>query len=225
MEKFGAKSSLSAGGKTFKIYRINKLEEEGIADISRLPLTIKVLVENLLRKMDGRIITDNDVKETANWRGRYERPREIAYYPARVILQDFTGVPCIVDLAAMRDAMVEMGRDPLKINPLVPVDLIIDHSIQVDHYGTADALEMNMDIEYSRNSERYTLLKWAQKAFKNMRIFPPGAGIVHQVNLEYISSVIMTEEHDGEMTAFPDTLIGTDSHTTMIKSALLHDDP
>ena len=216
MDKISAKSTIKSGKKTYTYYRIKKIEEEGIANISRLPFSIKILVENILRKIDGKTVSDDDLQEIANWKKTYDKPREFAYYPSRVLLQDFTGVPCVVDLAAMRDAMVELGGDPMRINPLVPVDLVIDHSVQVDYYGTHDSLKKNMDMEYRRNTERYTLLKWAQNAFKNMRVFPPGAGIVHQVNLEYISSVVMTAEEDGETIAFPDTLIGTDSHTTMI---------
>jgi aconitate hydratase len=216
MERFGSKGIIEVEGKRYAIFRLKKLEEEGIANIFRLPFSIRVLVENLLRNMDGVTITEEDVREAANWKGKYNELKEIAYYPSRVILQDFTGVPCIVDLASMRDAMAELGGDPMKINPLVPVDLIIDHSVQVDYYGTSDSITKNLDIEYKRNMERYTLLKWAQKSFKNMRVFPPGSGIIHQVNLEHISKAVMTEEKDGEVTVFPDTVIGTDSHTTMI---------
>jgi aconitate hydratase len=216
MEKVNSKKIIEVNGKKYRISSLKKLEDNGIANISRLPFSIRVLVENLLRNLDGNSITEADVKEIANWKKKYDELKEIAYYPSRVILQDFTGVPCVVDLAAMRDAMVELGGDPMKINPLVPVDLIIDHSVQVDHYGTSDAVTKNMELEYKRNVERYTLLKWAQKSFKNMRVFPPGAGIIHQVNLEHISNAVMTEERDGELIAFPDTVIGTDSHTTMI---------
>ncbi|MBI5675776.1 MAG: aconitate hydratase AcnA [Nitrospirae bacterium] len=216
MERFGSKGIIEVEGKRYTIFRLKKLEEKGIANISRLPFSIRVLAENLLRNMDASTITEENVREIVNWKRRYDELKEIAYYPSRVILQDFTGVPCVVDLAAMRDAMAELGGDPMKINPLVPVDLIIDHSVQVDHYGTSDSITKNMEMEYKRNVERYTLLKWAQKSFKNMRVFPPGSGIIHQVNLEHISKAVMTEEKEGEVTAFPDTVIGTDSHTTMI---------
>lgn len=216
MERFGAESTIEVNGKRYTLYRIKRLEEEGITDISSLPFSIRVLLENLLRNLDGRTVTEDDVRKVAGWSGRYRRPVEIAYYPARVILQDFTGVPCIVDLAAMRDVMVELGRDPERINPLVPVDLVIDHSIQVDHYGSSDAMSKNMALEYQRNRERYTLLKWAQGAFKNLRVFPPGTGIIHQVNLEYIARVVTTKEGSEGGLALPDTVIGTDSHTTMI---------
>jgi aconitate hydratase len=216
MDKKWAQSIIQAGGKKYTIYRIARIEEEGIARISRLPFSIRILVENLLRKVDGGTVTWDDLVDLAQWKRRYDSPREIAYYPSRVVLQDFTGVPCVVDLAAMRDAVVKTGADPKRINPLVPVDLVIDHSVQVDHFGTPDSIRRNMEIENSRNAERYTLLKWAQKAFQNMKIFPPGSGIVHQVNLEFLSRVVMTDEADGDVVAFPDTLVGTDSHTTMI---------
>lgn len=211
-----AKSSITVAGKTYTYYRLKSIEEEGIASISRLPFSIRVLVENILRKMDGKTVSGDDLVAIANWKVRYDKPKEIAYFPSRVLLQDFTGVPCVVDLASMRDAMLELGGDAMQINPLIPVDLVIDHSIQVDYHGSGNAMKMNMDMEYKRNTERYTFLKWAQKSFKNMRIFPPGTGIVHQVNLEYISTVVMTAEDDDGITVFPDTLIGTDSHTTMI---------
>ncbi len=212
----GAKRYIEVNGRKYAIYSLPYLEEQGIAKIGRLPFTIRVLVENALRNMDGRIVKEEDVKEIANWKQKYDKPREIAYYPARVVMQDFTGVPGVVDLAAMRDAMAALGGSPQKINPLIPVDLIIDHSVQIDHYGEPDALHKNMEKEYERNRERYVFLKWAQKAFQNMRIFPPGSGIIHQINLEYLARVVMTREVKGETVAFPDTLIGTDSHTTMI---------
>lgn len=218
MDRLKAKATINVRGKTYTFYQIRRLEEDRLTDISRLPFSIRVLVENLLRNLDERTVTEEDVNKVANWKIKHDRPEEIAYYPSRVILHDFTGVPCIVDLALMRDTMVELGKDPKKINPLVPVDLVIDHSIQVDYYGTSDALKKNMELEYTRNSERYTLLKWAQNAFDNMRVFPPGAGIIHQVNLEYISKVVMAKEEKGETVLVPDTLIGTDSHTTMINA-------
>jgi len=211
-----AKSTIKVAGKKYTYYRLKSIEDEGIANISRLPFSIRVLVENILRKMDGKTVSGDDLIGIANWKVRYDKPKEIAYYPSRVLLQDFTGVPCVVDLASMRDAMLEHGGDAMRINPLIPVDLVIDHSVQVDYHGSSSAMKMNMDMEYKRNAERYTLLKWAQNAFKNLRIFPPGTGIVHQVNLEYISTVVMTAENDDGITVFPDTLIGTDSHTTMI---------
>lgn len=203
-------------GRTYNIHRLKGLEEQRIAQISRLPFSIRVLIENLLRNLDGKVIKEGDIIELT--RIHREGQKEIAFYPSRVILQDFTGVPCIVDLASMRDAMVKLGKPPERINPLVPVDLIIDHSIQVDYYGSPDSIEKNMRLEYKRNNERYSLLKWAQKSFKNLRVFPPGSGIIHQVNLEYISGIVMERIINGESVLFPETIIGTDSHTTMINS-------
>ena len=212
---FGAKDAIQIGDKTVTIYRLNRLQEMGIAEIARLPYSIRVLLENLLRHCDGYIVTEDDVKALANWQPK-PPDREIAFMPARVLLQDFTGVPCVVDLAAMRNAVARLGVDPKKVNPLVPVDLVIDHSVQVDYFGTSDAFALNVAKEYERNAERYTLLKWAQQAFQNFRVVPPGTGIIHQVNLEYLAKVVQTAERDGEVVAFPDTLVGTDSHTTMI---------
>jgi aconitate hydratase len=209
-------STIDAQGKTYEIFDIHRLEEKGLATISKLPFSIRVLVENLLRKMDGKIVTEQDLLNIAQWQKQYETPQEIPYHPARVLMQDFTGVPAVVDLAAMRDAVKDMAGDPTKINPLVPVDLIVDHSIQVDAWGTPDALRQNVAKEYERNSERYALLKWAQKSFDNFNVVPPNSGICHQVNLEYLGRVVITEESDRGLIAYPDTLVGTDSHTTMI---------
>ena len=203
-------------GKEYRFVDITLLEKKGIAKIGRLPFSIRILVENLLRKMDGRIVTEADVLNIAKWKRRYDAPREIPYHPARVLMQDFTGVPAVVDLAAMRDAVKAMGGDPRRINPLVPVDLIIDHSIQVDAWGTAGALTENVAREYERNGERYALLKWAQASFDNFRVVPPNSGICHQVNLEYIGRVITVETLDRQRWAYPDTVVGPDSHTTMI---------
>ncbi|MBC8432869.1 MAG: aconitate hydratase AcnA [Desulfobacterales bacterium] len=200
----------------YDILDITLLQQKGIADIDKLPFSIKILVENLLRKLDGHIVKEQDLLNIARWEKQYDEPVEIPYHPARVLMQDFTGVPAVVDLAAMRDAVRELGGDPIKINPLVPVDLIIDHSVQVDYFGTEDALKKNVAKEYERNQERYALLKWAQKSFSNFRVVPPNSGICHQVNLEYLGQVVMTEEIDGRAIAYPDTLVGTDSHTTMI---------
>jgi aconitate hydratase len=208
--------SVEAAGKRWIIYDLNELERRGIAQISKLPMCVKVLVENLLRKLDGEIVREEDLLHLARWRKHYKAPVEIPFYPTRVLKQDFTGVPDMVDLAAMRDAMLKMGGDPARINPLVPVDLIIDHSVQVDFYGTAECQKLNVEKEYQRNSERYALLKWAQRSFDNFRIVPPRSGICHQVNLEYLSRVIMTDNLDGRSLAYPETIIGTDSHTTMI---------
>ena len=201
---------------TYTFFDITRLEKNGIADIKRLPYSIKILVENLLRKLDGQIVRAEDLKGIARWQKHYEVPQEIPYHPARVLMQDFTGVPAVVDLAAMRDAVKDLGGDPQKINPLVPVDLIVDHSVQVDYYGTSDALTKNVAKEYERNFERYALLKWAQKSFDNFRVVPPNSGICHQVNLEHLGQVIMSEKSGKATVAFPDTLVGTDSHTPMI---------
>ncbi len=201
---------------SFSIYDIQKLEASGVADIKRLPFSIRVLVENLLRKLDDQIVTADDLVAVARWQKKYDQPREIPYHPARVLMQDFTGVPAVVDLAVMRDAVKELGGDANIINPLVPVELIVDHSIQVDYYGTPDALQKNVAKEYERNQERYELLKWAQNSFDNFSVVPPNSGICHQVNLEYLGRVVITEETPYGRIAFPDTLVGTDSHTTMI---------
>lgn len=220
-DPFGAKSSLQTAMGTVTIYRLQRLQELGIADIARLPYSIRVLLENLLRHCDGYIVTEDDVQALANWQPK-PQDREIAFMPARVLLQDFTGVPCVVDLAAMRAAVAKLGKDPKKVNPLVPVDLVIDHSVQVDYFGTANAFLLNVAKEYERNAERYALLRWAQQAFQNFRVVPPGTGIVHQVNLEYLAKVVQVRRDegrgtgDGEIVAFPDTLVGTDSHTTMV---------
>lgn len=211
-----AKKTLELNGKKYTYYSIKELEKQGVANIARLPFSIRVLLENVLRNMDGKMVTEKEVRSVANWKPKYEKPMEIGYFPGRVLMQDFTGVPAMVDLAVMRDALKDLGKDPSKINPLVPVDLVIDHSVQIDYYKSANALNQNVSLEYQRNKERYTLLKWAQKAFDNVTIFPPNTGICHQVNLEYIAKVVMTKDVDGETIAYPDTLVGTDSHTTMI---------
>jgi aconitate hydratase len=209
---------INVGDKEYSIFDINMLEEKGFAEIKALPFSIKILVENLLRKLDGRIVRESDILNIARWQKTYDAPVEIPYHPARVLMQDFTGVPAVVDLAAMRDAVKDLGGDPNKINPHVPVELIVDHSIQVDYYGTMDALTKNVEKEYQRNKERYALLKWAQKSFDNFKVVPPNSGICHQVNLEYLGRVIITEEVDGKRVAYPDTLVGLDSHTTMINA-------
>ena len=213
LNSFGARGSLSVGDETFTIYRLAAAAEQLGVDLEKLPFTTRILLENLLRFEDGSSVTREQIEAVAKWEPAKEPDTEIAFRPARVLLQDFTGVPAVVDLAAMRDAMAEMGGDPNKINPLQPVDLVIDHSVQVDAFGTADALAINVEREYERNLERYQLLKWGQGAFNNFRVVPPGTGIVHQVNLEYLGQVVMTND-DGE--AYPDTVVGTDSHTTMI---------
>lgn len=215
-DHFSLAKNLNSGGKTYRYYHLNALEEQGAGDISSLPFSIKVLLEAAVRQYDGRAITEEHVKQLANWSGGIDRNKEIPFIPARIVLQDFTGVPVVVDLAAMRDTVKKAGGDPKKINPLVPVDLVIDHSVMVDAFGTADALEYNMNVEFERNEERYRFLRWAQTAFNNFRAVPPATGIVHQVNLEYLASVAATKTVDGETVVYPDSLVGTDSHTTMI---------
>jgi aconitate hydratase len=196
-------------------------------------LTLKILLENLLRYEDGKTVTHEDIEALIKWDPQAEPDCEIAYRPARVLMQDFTGVPAVVDLAAMRDAMTTLGGDPDRINPLQPAELVIDHSVQVDSYGSDKSMDLNSELEYQRNQERYSFLKWGQKAFSNFKVVPPDTGIVHQVNLEYLASVVFEMEKDGVTQAYPDTLVGTDSHTTMINglgvlhagSADIHADP
>ena len=215
-DAFGARASLHTTEGQAIIYRLERLEESGVGAISRLPFSIKVLLEALLRNCDGTLITEDDVATLAKWKAKSPAPREVPFKPARVILQDFTGVPAVVDLAAMRAAMQRLGGDPAKINPLVPVDLVIDHSVQVDFFGNAAALGRNAEIEFERNRERYEFLRWGQKAFHNFRVVPPATGIVHQVNLEFLAKVVLAQTGSGETLLLPDTLVGTDSHTTMI---------
>jgi len=208
---FGAKSELDVDGRSYEIFRIDALQASH--DVARLPFSLKILLENLLRNEDGESIRAADIEALARWNAKAEPSEEIAFTPARVVMQDFTGVPAIVDLAAMRDAMQAMGGDPAKINPLVPAELVIDHSVQVDVFGTAQAFERNAELEFERNKERYSFLRWGQTAFDNFKVVPPDTGIVHQVNLEYLSRVVFV---DAAGTAYPDTLVGTDSHTTMV---------
>ncbi len=208
-DSFGAKSTLSAGDRELTYYKLSAVT----GNIDRLPYSLRILLENLLRTEDGLAVTAEDIHALATWDSKATPDREIAYTPARVLLQDFTGVPCVVDLAAMREAMAALGGDPNKINPLQPVELVIDHSVQVDAFGSAGAIKLNVDLEFERNTERYQFLKWGQGAFKNFKVVPPSTGIVHQVNLEYLARVVFVNE-DG--VAYPDTLVGTDSHTTMI---------
>ena len=214
---FGAAASLRVGGRQYRIYSLNALEKAGLANVSRLPYSLKVLLENLLRHEDGRTVTAAQIQQLANWDGR-PQAAEISFMPARVLLQDFTGVPCVVDFAALRDALHKRGCDPRLANPLIPADLVIDHSVQVDYYGTPEAFRLNSQLEYERNRERYAFLRWGQSAFRNLRVVPPDTGIIHQVNLEYLATVVFRAERDGQIWAYPDTLVGTDSHTTMINS-------
>jgi aconitate hydratase len=220
---FGARSTLNVGGREYEIYRLDALAREGV-DVSRLPYSLRILLENLLRTEDGVTVTREDVLALAKWDPKNPPDREIAYSPARVVLQDFTGVPCVVDLAAMRDAMAQLGGDPSRINPLQPVELVIDHSIQVDAFGTPQAFEQNVELDYQRNAERYAFLRWGQQAFQNFQVVPPNTGIVHQVNLEYLSRVVFSTDENpnlpkgrsGLPVAYPDTCVGTDSHTPMV---------
>jgi aconitate hydratase len=214
---FNARSSFELNGKRYHYYKLAALEDAGIKNVSNLPYSIKVLLESVLRQHDGRVITKEHVENLAKWGTSELKEVDVPFKPSRVILQDFTGVPAVVDLASLRKAMADMGGDPDKINPEKTVDLVIDHSVQVDQYGTADSLEANMVLEFERNAERYQFLSWAQKAFNNYRAVPPATGIVHQVNLEFLADVVhVAENADGELEAYPDTLVGTDSHTTMI---------
>jgi aconitate hydratase len=216
MERKEFVRQIDHNNQSVRYYDIQKLDGLDGISIQRLPFSIRILVENLLRNLDGRVVNEEDLLNIARWQKQYPEPVEIPYHPARVLMQDFTGVPAVVDLAAMRDAMQNLGGDPAVVNPLVPVELIVDHSVQVDYFGTGDALTLNVAKEYQRNGERYGLLKWAQKSFSNFKVVPPNSGICHQVNLEYLGRVIMAEEEDGSVTAFPDTVVGTDSHTPMI---------
>src|SRR3954462_12040929 len=213
---FGAIDTLQLSTGPATIHRLSVLQKQGVADIDKLPFSIRVLLENVLRHAGNGVVTDRHVAAVAGWKPAPDRTLELPFMPGRVILQDFTGVPCVVDLAAMRDAMVRLGGDPDRINPLVRTDLVIDHSVQVDFFGTAMAFGLNVQREMERNGERYALLRWGQKAFRNFDVVPPGTGIVHQVNLEYLANVVRLEKHEGQAVAFPDTLVGTDSHTTMI---------
>ena len=216
-DPFGARGSFETGNGTAGIYRLSLLEKAGLAPgLAGLPFSIRVLLEAVLRNVDGELVTEEDVRNLAAWNAPAPRDVELPYMPARVILQDFTGVPAVVDLASLRGAVKRLGGDPRKINPLVPVDLVVDHSVQVDVFGSADALQRNAEIEFARNRERYEFLRWGQKAFASFRVVPPATGIVHQVNLEYLAKGVLTKKEDGSQVAFPDTLVGTDSHTTMI---------
>jgi aconitate hydratase len=216
-DAFAARSTLDTGLGRAIVYRLSALRDAGVAPgLDRLPFSIRVLLESVLRNVDGEIVTEDDVKRLAAWNAGAPVAIELPFVPARVILQDFTGVPAVVDLASMRSAVKRLGHDPAKINPLVPVDLVVDHSVQVDVFGSRDAAERNAAIEFSRNGERYEFLRWGQKAFRNFRVVPPATGIVHQVNLEYLARGVLLQERDGETVAMPDTLVGTDSHTTMI---------
>ena len=215
-DTLNTRRTLTVGDRAYDYFSLEAAEAAGIGAVSRLPYSLKVLLENLLRHEDGRTVTVDDVKAVGGWAETRRPDREIAYRPARVLLQDFTGVPAVVDLAAMREAMVALGGDPARINPLSPVDLVIDHSVSIDSFGSAGAFKTNVEKEYGRNRERYAFLRWGQEAFDNFRVVPPGTGICHQVNLEYLAQVVWTAEDGGATVAYPDTLVGADSHTTMI---------
>src|ERR1700750_2044154 len=213
-DSFGAKSTLEVGGESYQIFRLDQVSGDGL-DVEPLPFSLKVLLENLLRTEDGADITEDHIRALAGWDANPDPDTEIQFTPARVIMRDFTGVPCIVDLATMREAMADLGGDATRINPLAPAELVIDHSVIADVFGTPEAFERNVEIEYERNKERYQFLRWGQGAFEDFKVVPPGTGIVHQVNIEHLARVVFTREVDGELTAYPDTCVGTDSHTTM----------
>ena len=203
--------TLDVGGRTYRIARLAAVAEAGLGDPSRLPRSIRILLENLLRHEDASSVTRDDIAALASWVPSAKARAEIAFRPARVVLQDFTGVPAVLDLAAMRDAMAELGGDPARINPLCPVDLVVDHSVQIDHFGSADAMTLNAQIEFTRNRERYEFLRWGQSSLDGLSVVPPSTGIVHQVNIEYLAQVVFGQQQEGEWLAFPDTLVGADS--------------
>src|SRR5258708_7215805 len=208
---FGARDTLAVGAQSYEIFRINAVKGS-----ERLPFSLKVLLENLLRTEDGANVTAGQIEALGQWDPNAEPDTEIQFTPARVIMQDFTGVPCVVDLATMREAVAELGGDPAKVNPLAPAELVIDHSVIADVFGRPDAFERNVDIEYERNRERYQFLRWGQTAFDEFKVVPPGTGIVHQVNIEHLARVVFDRTVNGSRQAYPDTLVGTDSHTTMV---------
>ncbi len=212
VNSFKTRQTLQAGGRSVEYFSLPALQAAGFPGVASLPFSLKILLENLLRHEDGRFVKAADIEALAGWDVKSTAQRELSFAPARVLLQDFTGVPCVVDLAALRDAVARLGGDATRVNPLQPVELVIDHSVQVDYFGQANAFQLNAELEFSRNKERYAFLRWGQNAFDNFRVVPPDTGIVHQVNLEYLARVIM--DQDG--VAYPDTLVGTDSHTTMV---------
>src|SRR2546426_228237 len=213
---FATRTTVQVDGRGVQIYSLPALEATGFPEIARLPYSMKILLENLLRHEDGRFVKRADITALARWDEKGSAQKEISFAPARVLLQDFTGVPAVVDLAAMRDGIARLGGDPNRVNPLQPVELVIDHSVQVDFFGQANAFQLNAELEFSRNRERYAFLRWGQDAFRNFRVVPPDTGIVHQVNLEYLARVIVSAESADGPLAYPDTLVGTDSHTTMV---------
>ena len=216
VNSFGTRTALGADARSVQIYSLPVLAASGFPEIGRLPYSLKILLENLLRHEDGRFVKAADIEALARWDVTSARQKEISFVPARVLLQDFTGVPAVVDLAAMRDGIARLGGDPNRVNPLQPVELVIDHSVQVDYFAQPNAFELNAELEFSRNKERYAFLRWGQNAFRNFRVVPPDTGIVHQVNLEYLARVVVADEGPDGSVAYPDTLVGTDSHTTMV---------
>ena len=216
LNSFGTRTEIRSSGQSVQIYSLSELERAGFSGVSRLPYSLKILLENLLRREDNAFVKAEDIRAVAQWDAAGGAANEISFMPARVLLQDFTGVPCVVDLAVMRDAIVSLGGNPDRVNPLQPVELVIDHSVQVDYFGRSDAFSLNAELEFSRNRERYAFLRWGQQAFRNFKVVPPDTGIVHQVNLEYLARVIFSDTVDGTTVAYPDTLVGTDSHTTMV---------
>ena len=215
-DTLNTRRSLNVGEKSYDYFSLDAASASGLGDISRLPFSLKVLLENLLRYEDGISVSVNDIKALGSWLKEKSCDSEIAFRPARVLMQDFTGVPAVVDLAAMRQAMLELGGDPQKINPLSPVDLVIDHSVMIDDFGSTKSFNTNVDKEFERNQERYEFLRWGSKAFNNFRVVPPGTGICHQVNLEFLAQTVWIDDVEGKVVAYPDTLVGTDSHTTMV---------
>src|SRR3954471_15174674 len=216
LNTFNTRTELKVGGKTVQIYSLPALERAGFPGVSRLPYSMKILLENLLRREDNAFVKADDVRAVAQWNATAAVEKEISFMPARVLLQDFTGVPCVVDLAAMRDAIISLGGNPDRVNPLQPVELVIDHSVQVDYFARPDAFALNAELEFSRNRERYACLRWGQRAFRNFDVVPPDTGIVHQVNIEHLARVIFSEKDDGKVVAYPDTVVGTDSHPPMV---------
>src|SRR3981081_656767 len=214
---FGTRATLSVGAQSFDIYRLEVLEQKNVAQLSKLPFSLRILLENLLRFEDGRFVHAGDIQALANWKPNGTQ-KEIAFMPARVLLQDFTGVPAVVDLATMREAVKRMGGNPARINPLFPAELVIDHSVQVDKFGDANAFGLNAELEFQRNVERYAFLRWGQTAFKNFKVVPPDTGICHQVNLEYLARVVCAMPFGSRVEAYPDSVVGTDSHTTMVNA-------
>ena len=215
-DSFSTRAPLPVGSQSFDVYRLDRLERSELSNVSRLPFSLKILLENLLRHEDDRFVHAEDIRALARWNPNSRTEKEVSFLPARVLLQDFTGVPAVVDLAAMRDAIQKLGGDPKKINPVLPAELVIDHSVQVDRFGSSDAFRFNAELEMQRNIERYAFLRWGQKSLRNFRVVPPDTGICHQVNLEYLARVVFSEKQNGHWVAFPDSLVGTDSHTTMV---------